>query len=85
MTRKSDSSSYFFVIVLCGSGLVFESIFSGNLCKRVRKNQVKSEKIKNRYIKFQKTIDKYIYKSYNKDSKRKEENNLTDKVKENDS
>ena len=84
MTRKSDSSSYF-VIVLCGSGLVFESIFSGNLCKRVRKNQVKSEKIKNKYIKFQKTIDKYIYKSYNKDNKRKEENNLTDKVKENDS
>ena len=84
MTRKSDSSSYF-VIVLCGSGLVFESIFSGNLCKRVRKNQVKSEKIKNRHIKFQKTIDKYIYKSYNKNNKRKEENNLTDKVKENDS
>ena len=64
---------------------VFESIFSGNLCKRVRKNQVKSEKIKNKYIKFQKTIDKYIYKSYNKDNKRKEENNLADKVKENDS
>ena len=48
-------------------------------------NQVKSEKIKNRHIKFQKTIDKYIYKSYNKNNKRKEENNLTDKVKENDS